>query len=181
MRGRLASLAVIVLAMFGAPAPAASAHDHEPPMPTLHAAGQSEDPGFVEIQWAWRDSPDTCILANLIGTGTWGDRGRRIVAPFGTSHAEIHVDDVVAEPVHVELSSWPKTDRRGAPSGERRDHALTLRPRIVGGETVGWAIEFAPHRRGNGFYQLFALWEDTEGCGAEQWGIWRYRLDVAAP
>jgi hypothetical protein len=180
MRARFSVLSVIVLAALGV-APAALAHDHVPPQPTLHAAGQREDPGFVEIQWIWRDSPQTCIQANFIGTGTFGDRGRRIVAPFGTDHAEIHVNDVVNPPVHVELYSWPKTDRRGAPAGARRDHDVTLVPRVVRGEVIGWSIEFAPHRRGPGYYQLFAVWPDDEGCGGDQFGIWRYRLDVANP
>lgn len=181
MRTRLTLVVVLVLLAAMGAAPAALAHDHEPPMPKLHAAGQSEDPGFVEIQWIWATGPNTCIQGNFIGTGTFGDRGRGITVPFGTSHAEIHVRDVVNPPVHVELYSWPKVDRRGAPAGERRDHAVTLSPRVVRGEVVGWAIEFSPHKRGKGYYQLFAVWPDAEGCGGEQFGIWRYRMDVAGP
>lgn len=172
MRARGTVLIVLILCALALAAPA-SAHDHVVPEPTLHAAGQTQQAGFVEVQWIWRTGPDTCIQLNAIGDGRFPDPP--LVAPAGTRRAYIDLD-TATPPEHIELFSWRKIDRRGAPSGEAREHPVTLDQRRA---TV--RAYFTPPSRGHAYLQLFALWPDQEGCGGEQWGIWRFHLVVEAP
>lgn len=175
MRARGSILTVLVLMVLGVLATTgiAFAHDHVVPEPTLHAAGQSQDAGFVEVQWIWATGPNTCVQLNAIGTGQFPDPP--IVAPSGTKTAYIDLDTATA-PVHVELHSWRKRDRNGSPAGETTDYAVTLSKRKG---TV--RAYFTPQKRGPAYLQLFAVWPDQENCGGEQWGIWRFSLEISAP
>jgi hypothetical protein len=175
VRGAALTLALIVMWALAGPA---LAHDHEPPEPTLHAFGQSQEAGFVEIQWIWRTGPDTCVQANYIGTGVFPDPP--IEAPFAPSEASIHVD-LANPPTHVELFSWKRLDRHGAPQGRSTEHPVTLVPRTVKGTTVGWELRFTPPKRGQAYLQLFAVWPDQEGCGGDQFGIWRFHMLMEPP
>jgi hypothetical protein len=160
----------------------ASAHDHELPEPVLHHAGQHQDAGFVEIQWVWATGPDTCIQGNFIGTGEFGDPpGRPVVVPFATPSVSIRIDGISHVPSQVELFSWRKLGRNGAPAGESTTHPVTVTPRVVRGEIVALDLSFTPPKRGHAYLQLFALWPDIEGCGGEEWGIWRFHLLAQNP
>jgi hypothetical protein len=172
MRARRTVLLLLILPLFAVPAPA-FAHDHVVPEPTLHAAGQTQQAGFVEVQWIWQTGPNTCVQLNAIGDGRFPDPP--IVAPAGTRRAYIDLDTATA-PEHIEMYSWRKLDQRGAPAGETRAHPVTL-----DGSKGTVRAYFTPPKRGNAYLQMFALWPDQEGCGGEQWGIWRFSLRVEAP
>jgi hypothetical protein len=175
MRARGSMLTVLVLVLLGvfATSGIAFAHDHVVPEPTLHAAGQSQDAGFVEIQWIWRTGPNSCVQLNAIGTGQFPDPP--IAAPAGTKTAYIDLDKADA-PAHIELHSWAKRDRGGSPAGRTTDYEVTLSQRK---DTL--RAYFTPQKRGTAYLQLFAVWPDEEGCGGDQWGIWRFSLSVASP
>ncbi len=180
-RVRIAFLMVAALTVAALPG-VASAHDHEPPEPVLHFAGQHQDAGFVEIQWVWRDSPETCIQANFIGTGQFGDPpGRPLVVPFATPKVSIRIAGISHGPSNVELYSWQKLARNGGPAGETRTHPVTVTPRVVGGEIVALDLSFTPPKRGQAYLQLFLVWPDIEGCGGDQFGIWRFNLFARNP
>ncbi len=187
-RLKLVLLAAVAVALVGVVLAAqrpAEAHDHVVPETVLKKGTQNLQVGrkVIESSWNRPAGENECVNVNAVYTfelpgGTFNYPEVDRVA----AGSELRVRILkIQRPDSFSVTTYPKIDEHGNPSGEGRLLNRTLERVVVDGKTVAWDAVFSVKGASRDYYLISeGHWQDTQGCEGDQFAFWSFHVKTGS-
>ena len=87
----------------------------------------------------------------------------------------------IQRPDSFVVAAHSKLDRDGQPAGAAQTLRRTPVPVVEGGRTVAWDAVFSVNRPDRHYYLITeGHWQDTQGCGNDQFAFWGFHVKTGA-
>jgi hypothetical protein len=156
----------------------AQAHDHQMPQTVLKKGAKNLQAGIPvgESSWDRLTGDDECLNVSTIYRMRFPETDR--VAAGSKLRVRVSKEQ---RPDSFEVAAYRTLDEEGEPSGEGRLLKRSLKPVTVDGRTVAWDAVFSVNRPDRHYYLVSeGRWQDSEGCGNEQFAYWSFHVKTRA-